>query len=402
MTRSLHIGLMTPAWPGVATANGIATAIYHLAQGLSDIGHRPIILTERLDGPMPEDASMAPPVIEIERKWRLSDKLMARFFATNAVHRVIESGIIAAAQQARKDHGLDVLVLEESFGRGAAVNAGLEIPVVAALHGPWALLCATSAAPLTKADHMRIAREEQSFAKMSGLLAPSASAMDIARAASGTKALPQAIIPNPIPRGAPLEPSARETSRILFVGRFDTVKGGDTVIEAFGKLHAACPEARLTFVGPDRGCTQADGSLLQIAAAIEALPDATRDAITYMGPLPRSEIEDLRRQHPIALLASRYEVFAYTMAEAMAAGQALVCTDVGGPREYQRHEETALMIPAGDANAMAAELQRLLQDSSLQTRLAENGFKLLETRLSPRAVATQTIDFLTPLLESPQ
>lgn len=400
MSKTLVIGLMTPAWPGVKTANGIATAVYNLALGLSEAGHEPVILTEYIDGEMPDDAGFAPPVVPIRRDWRLTDRVLARLDGERARNRVIERSIAEAAERAVKAHGVEILVLEESFGWAGAVSDRLAIPVVAALHGPWGLLCATSPAPLTALDRQRIAREARAFGKVSGLLAPSASAMAVALDAPGTAALPKAIIPNPMAPAKTTPADGKRAASILFVGRFDTVKGGDTVIEAFGRLGAVRPEATLTFVGPDRGVEQAGGTRLVIADAIAALPSEVRGRVTYTGPLPRADVEALRSTHSIALIGSRYEVFAYTMAEAMAAGQAIVCTDVGGPGQYQTHGKTALMVPPDDAGAMAAALARLLDDGPLRQELARNGLALLEQRFSPRAVADETVTFLRSILDA--
>ena len=50
-----------------------------------------------------------------------------------------------------------------------------------------------------------------------------------------------------------------DPKRILFVGRFDRHKGGDLIIDAFGKVLAQIPDARLWFVGPDMGYIDANG-----------------------------------------------------------------------------------------------------------------------------------------------
>ena len=46
---------------------------------------------------------------------------------------------------------------------------------------------------------------------------------------------------------------------ILFVGRFDRHKGGDLIIDAFARVLLEVPDARLWFVGPDRGYIDANG-----------------------------------------------------------------------------------------------------------------------------------------------
>jgi glycosyltransferase involved in cell wall biosynthesis len=390
---------MTPGWPGVRTANGITTSVFNLARGLSGAGHTPVILTDNVDGDMPEDAGFpAPPVVAIERVWGLGDRVFGRVNPDRALLRVITRAIIRAAERAIGEHGIDVLVMEESYGWVGRVSAGLPIPVVAALHGPWALLSATSATPPTARDRLRIDCEARAFTQVAGLLAPSASALEIARAVPGADRVPYAVIPNSLGENPSPPDVFRDPGAILFVGRFDAVKGGDVVFDAFRLLHETHPQATLTFVGPDRGIPQADGSEFRIADALAALPDAARVRIAFRGAISRPEVEALRHTHAVALIASRYENLNYSLLEAMAAGQAVVCTNVGGPAAVMTDNETALMVPPGDPGALAGALARMLDDDALRTRLAENGRALLKRDFSPQGVATDTVTFLRDVL----
>jgi glycosyltransferase involved in cell wall biosynthesis len=75
----------------------------------------------------------------------------------------------------------------------------------------------------------------------------------------------------------------------------------------------------------------------------------------------------------VALVPSIAEGFGLVAIEAMGSGAALVTTDNGGSRDYAVHEETALVCPAGDAEAMAAAVARLLTDDDLRRRIASAG-----------------------------
>jgi len=187
---------------------------------------------------------------------------------------------------------------------------------------------------------------------------------------------------------------------VLFVGRFDRHKGGDTVLDAFSRLHAVRPGARLTFAGPDRGVRRQDGTILTMETALSTLPSAARGALTALGRQGAGEIAALRRTHPIALIASRYENLNYTMLEAMTAGQAIVSTAVGGPAEVFEHERTALLVPPDDPRAMADALLRLMDDPALARRLGQAARERLVGGFSPEVVARETIAFLTGCLET--
>ena len=221
----------------------------------------------------------------------------------------------------------------------------------------------------------------------------------VSKEQSRCRIFPKIVLPNSLTArttgslAADLEPRD-----ILFIGRFDRHKGGDTVLEAFSRLTETYPEARLTFAGIDKGVRQQDGSVLHIEAALAALPPDVRSRITHMGPVGREEVARLRGEHAIALIASRYENLNYTLLEAMAAGQAIVCTAVGGPAEVLEDGVTALLVPPGDAGAMADALRRLLDDAGLAARLGTGGRAKLAQDFDPATVAAQTAAFIDTVL----
>ena len=61
--------------------------------------------------------------------------------------------------------------------------------------------------------------------------------------------------------------------------------------------------------------------------------------------------------------------------EAMMCGTALVTTNTGGSWDYAFNEETALVSPARDPEALAKNLIRILEDDSLRLKLGEMGYQ---------------------------
>lgn len=59
--------------------------------------------------------------------------------------------------------------------------------------------------------------------------------------------------------------------------------------------------------------------------------------------------------------------------EAMACGNAVVCTNIGAVRDFAIHEETALVVPVDKPQLMANAIIRLIKDSELRKRLVKNG-----------------------------
>ncbi len=388
------IALMTPGWPGTMTQNGIATSVYHLACGLRAAGYKPVILTYALDGKGPDDI----PVIKIEEEpWRLGDRLRARRGNLEVVHNRVARCIADAIRRADKAFGVDVVLMEETQGWAGLVQDLVSQPVFATLHGPWLLLQSLVKATLDEGDALRVKREAEGYSKVTGLIAPSRNVLDAVRQAYPGLDTPGIVLPNTLPPGD--IPRDRRND-ILFIGRYDFLKGADTVLSAFAQLSEIHPGARLTFAGPDKGIAQEDGTILHADAAIAQLPENVQSQISYVGPLDRHGVTEARAHHGIALIASRYENLNYTMLEAMAAGQAIVSTKVGGPADVLSDGQTGLLVPASDATSMAKALSRLFADETFALQMGQAGHALLLQDFDPETIAVQTVAFMEETLAS--
>lgn len=395
MSNSYRIGLFTPVWPGTHTANGITTSVYNLAMGLQEIGHQPIIVTTDTDSDPPAGI----PCVRVDRTMSLFDKIKGRLGVPDYWLTLPGRQIATTFRQAHQEHALDAIIMEETHGWAGVVQKTVPVPVIVTLHGPWFTLHALqSGGRHTAADTRRERREAGALQRVAGMTAPSRAVLDATLAEiPSLAARPSVIIRNALPV-TPRDNTVTNEQNILFVGRFDRLKGADTLLAAFASFAADHDGVGLTFVGPDNGIAQPDGKMLHIADALNKLPSDVAARVTYKGRLDRDSIEALRTTHAVAVMASRYENLNYTMLEAMSAGQAIVSTAVGGPAEVLRDGETALLVPRDDADAMAAAFQRLFDDDDLRHRLASAGSALLAQDFSPAAVAQQTVAFVKQLI----
>ena len=96
----------------------------------------------------------------------------------------------------------------------------------------------------------------------------------------------------------------------------------------------------------------------------------------------------------IFVFPSHFEGWGLPGMEALACGAALVAADSVGIRDYAHHEETALIVPRGRPDLLAAAVERLIEDSELRHRLARQGEAKVRQYTWERAV-----DALEALLE---
>lgn len=156
------------------------------------------------------------------------------------------------------------------------------------------------------------------------------------------------------PPGPPLAPGRL---RAVAVGRLTRVKGLDVAITALSRLGADNPW-QLDLVG--------DGELRGELAAL-AGNLGVADRVTFHGF--RRDVEALVAQADALLMPSLHEGLPYALLEAMSLGLPVIASDVGGLAEVLRHERTGLLVPVGDAAALAAALARLGSDGGLRAAL---------------------------------
>ena len=168
------------------------------------------------------------------------------------------------------------------------------------------------------------------------------------------------------------------TPRILFVGRFDeSRKGFKYLLRALPLVRQQFPRARLVVVGtgrPERfaGLTESYG----IAGVdYQGFVDAEAKARYFASC------------DVVCVPSTRNESFGFVLLEAMAAGKAVVATDIPGYASVVSHERHGLLVPPRDPQALALALVRLLADAGLRARLGRQGQEEAARYAWPRVAA---------------
>jgi glycosyltransferase involved in cell wall biosynthesis len=172
------------------------------------------------------------------------------------------------------------------------------------------------------------------------------------------------VLANPAPE-VPELPSREELRHELalegqvlgFAGRLGPQKSLDVALEALART----PGVTLAIAGdgPDRAA-------LERRAHDLGLDGRAR----FLGSLPRERVLRLFRAADASLLSSSWENFPHTVVEALAVGTPVISTAVGGVPEVVRDGENGLLVPVGDAAALAGAIERFFADGALRARLA--------------------------------
>lgn len=138
---------------------------------------------------------------------------------------------------------------------------------------------------------------------------------------------------------------AAATPLVAFVGRLVPVKEPEVALDAWRLVRAEIPDAHLVVVG--------DGDL---APALRARGD---EGVLFLGW--RRDLARVWADADLALLTSRNEGTPVALVEAAAAGVPAVATRVGGVPSVVEDGVTGLLVPPGDAAAIAASVVALLR-----------------------------------------
>jgi glycosyltransferase involved in cell wall biosynthesis len=104
------------------------------------------------------------------------------------------------------------------------------------------------------------------------------------------------------------------------------------------------------------------------------------NAVHFLGT--RRDIPDLLQAMDVFVLPSHSEGVSLALLEAMAAGLPVIASRVGGLPEVVRHEENGLLIPVGDAAALAQSLTRVLEAPAWAKSLGDQARQDIQTHYS--------------------
>lgn len=150
---------------------------------------------------------------------------------------------------------------------------------------------------------------------------------------------------------------------ILFVGRLEPRKGLLHLLKAFRMVRRAGSDCRLLVVGSGPLEREARRYVMTRRLA----------GVEFLGRVSDQEKLQLFKTADVFVSpATGRESFGIVLLEAMAAGTAIVCSDIHGYKGVVKRGEQALLVPPGDHRQMAEAILRLVRDTELRVRLRES------------------------------
>jgi len=411
MDKKLFVVLISPGWPLEFIPNGIVTYVKNIILGFSGKVDA-IVMTNNLAANKSEVSIIDLSRYDKKRSFfiKVCDRILRSQLTPEILYKQCLQyksnyacrSIITAINSL--DQSVNILELEESFGRAKFIVDKLEIPIITRLHGPWFIH-----GPIMKLDNerdyqYRVESEGEAIAVSRGVTAPSLDVLNRVRDFYGLPLKNAKVIPNPVP-SVPAENQweyqAGKKQTILVVGRFDLHKGGDLAIEAFQLVAMQNKEVELLFIGPDRG-VKVGGKDYTFSSYVDSfVPDtAIKERIKFLGHCNVGKIASLRQSSTVTLMPSRYDNFPMSLLEAVAAGSPVVAMKAGGMKEIVIHGFNGLLAKPENSESMAENILELLNDPEKMQLMSKNAIKDSQERFSPNTVAKQTEAYYRSILNS--
>jgi glycosyltransferase involved in cell wall biosynthesis len=175
-----------------------------------------------------------------------------------------------------------------------------------------------------------------------------------------------------------------QTVRVGIVGRIVPIKNFELFLTAARMVADAHPNVRFSVVG-SRGLFGPELEYYERVMRLTQTLNLT-DRITFHSPV--EDLSQLINTFDVLVSSSHLETFGRTLIEAMALSKPVVATAVGGIPEVVADGEVGFLVPAGDAVAMAENINKLVADAKLRETMGRKGYervmKLYDIRMLAR------------------
>ena len=191
---------------------------------------------------------------------------------------------------------------------------------------------------------------------------------------SGVNVHPKELDPPPV-----VSTKSDRRRMILVAGILDANKAYDTIIRAFSQVARRHTDWKLVFAG--------NGEVEKARAL--ASDSGAGSQVEFRGWVSGDEKAALFRQSSVFCLASYKEGFPMAVLEAWAYGIPVVCTAAGGLADVVADGVNALVVEPGNSDDLARQLERMMTDEGLRSRIVAKASQLIREQFSPEAINAQ-------------
>ena len=198
------------------------------------------------------------------------------------------------------------------------------------------------------------------------------------------------VVPPPFVAGEPIERPAGAPIRptVLFLGRFHRVKNIELLLQAWGQVEKALPDARLEIAG--------DGS----KAYVEELQRISAGRAVFSGFLSGLAKASALTAASVLVLPSLHENFGMVVIEAIASGVPVVVSEHVQLRDFVAENDLGI-VASDSADSLAAAIIAAVRDPALRERVRSRGRELVDRNYSPAVIGKKLATMYLSVLSKP-
>lgn len=173
-----------------------------------------------------------------------------------------------------------------------------------------------------------------------------------------------------------------QPTTVGYLGRLAAEKRIDVLLKAFARLPTQFASRVLLYgEGPEEASLRRLAEQLNITDRVEFRGNTSNVAAAYA-------------QMDIVCLCSRREASSNTVLEALAAGKAVIVSDVGGLPELVDQGRCGRIVPIGDESALAVYLQQLIAEPNVRLQLGRDAMHFVRKQHDHHSIARQWLTLL--------
>ncbi len=180
----------------------------------------------------------------------------------------------------------------------------------------------------------------------------------------------------------------REEFVALYVARFQAFKNHAMLMNAFARFARERPASRLVLAG---------SGPLQETTAQRAAELGIADKVLFLGEVPYLELPGVFAAADVKVVSSDYESFCFAAIEGMSSGLPVLTTDCGWVPNLVA-DGAGMVVPVGNAEALASGLAKLAGNPALRQRMGATGRQLVLERHTWPASAEKLMTVYRKLL----
>jgi glycogen(starch) synthase len=380
--QPLKILFVSMEYPPETGGGGIGSYVACIAPALAARGHEVHVLSCFQTQPTRDYQDAG---VWIHRRSQFRIRGVGRLGAPDLADR-IDAALSAFLEYRRLGLHFDVVEAADWMAEGLLFGLlGLK-PLVGHIHTPLSVIRESGGGRLGRQGQLADTLERLSIRKAQVVTAPSTLILRVLKKRAWLNGGRARVIPYPIDLLGWQEVPPPNATRpvVLCVGRLESRKAPEVLVQAAAKLATDVQDLEIVFVG--RSSTR-NGRRYS-----EWVRDMALDlgvSCRFIDQIPRSELREWYASARVVAMPSRFDNFPMVALEAFASGRPLVCTSTSGTADVVNARSLGAVVRPDDPDSLAEGLRPFLGDAAVASRVGERAREFVRQHCDPDRIAVQ-------------